>query len=434
MAYDYPEYSDDYGIPPEFGGYEDLPKGGGYSPQAATPVNVRRVPQNSMPPMPMTSTPSQITYADPAAVAAAEQVKARIQAQFLMADARPRNYLNSRSRIMQACQRPAFAAKVEYSKPVGNSSISGPSIRFAELALREWGNIDYQNTVVYDDDHCRRINIVITDLETNTTFSSSVVVIKEIERKSSKGREVISERKNSYGETVYLVKATDDEVMTRQQALISKALRNEGLRLIPQEIIEEAIVTARNTLKANIKQNPEAARNKMADAFTALGIMPSELEKYLGHPLSQCNADEIANLQAVYTAVKSGDAKWADYISDDEEAKERALSKAEELKEKLRRRKEAAQKQTQTKASAEKPKPQASAAQPSNGASDPHAEVRRMLRDNLGELGLGLTDAEAEEWSKRNFGKGLAELSEDEIYAADQIARAEIAALDKRNA
>lgn len=65
---------------------------------------------------------------------------------------------------------------------------------------------------------------------------------------------------------------------------------------------------------------------------------------------------------------------------------------------------------------------------------DPHSEVRRMLRDNLGDLGLGLTDAEAEEWSKRNFGKGLAELSEEEIYAADQIARAEIAALDKRNA
>ena len=429
MAYDYPEYSDDYGIPPEFGGYEDLPKGGGYSPQAATPVNVRRVPQNVAPIMP--STPSQITYADPAAVAAAEQVKARIQAQFLMADARPRNYLNSRSRIMQACQRPAFAAKVEYSKPVGNSSISGPSIRFAELALREWGNIDYQNTVVYDDDHCRRINIVITDLETNTTFSSSVVVIKEIERKSSKGREVISERKNSYGETVYLVKATDDEVMTRQQALISKALRNEGLRLIPQEIIEEAIVTARNTLKANIKQNPEAARNKMADAFTALGIMPSELEKYLGHPLSQCNADEIANLQAVYTAVKSGDAKWADYISDDEEAKERALSKAEELKEKLRRRKEAAQKQTQTKASAEKPKPQASDTQTPNAS---HSEALRILRDNLGAYGLGLNDAEAEKWSKDNFGKGLAELTEEEIYAADQIVRAEIAALDKRNA
>ena len=214
----------------------------------------------------------------------------------------------------------------------------------------------------------------------------------------------------------------------------SKALRNEGLRLIPQEIIEEAIEVARDTREANIKQNPDAARNKISDAFAALGIMPSELEKYLGHPLSQCSANEIADLQAVYTAVKSGDAKWADYISDDEEAKERALSKAEELKEKLRRRKEAAQKQTQTKASAEKPKPQESEPQPSNGASDPHAEVRRMLHDNLGDLGLGLTDAEAEEWSKRNFGKGLAELTEDEIYSADQIVRAEIAALDKRNA
>lgn len=417
MSYDYPNYPDN--------GY-GYPESAGYAPQPQPVQNVRRIPQGGAV---MPNAPSQITYADPAAVAAAEQVKARIQAQFLMADARPRNYLNSRSRIMQACQRPAFAAKVEYSKPVGNSSISGPSIRFAELALREWGNIDYQNTVVYDDDHCRRINIVITDLETNTTFSSSVVVIKEIERKSSKGREVISERKNSFGETVYLVKATDDEVMTRQQALISKALRNEGLRLIPQEIIEEAIEMARNTLKANIRQNPEAARNKIADAFTALGIMPSELEKYLGHPLSQCNADEITDLQAVYTAVKSGDAKWADYISDDEEAKEKAISKAEELKEKLKRRKEEAQKKAAAKA--KKPQEQESAPQPTDESTpDPYAEARRILRDNLGDYGLGLNADEAENWSRKNFDKGVDELTPEELIEADTIVRKEIAERD----
>lgn len=418
MAYDYPY--------PEYpGDYDGAQTSGGYTPQVPSAPNARRIQPNGGA---MSGVPSQISYADPAAVAAAEQVKARIQAQFLMAASRPRNYDDSRVRIMKACCRPAFAAKVEYSKPVGNSSISGPSIRFAELALREWGNIDYQNTVVYDDEHCRRINIVITDLETNTTFSSSVVVIKEIERKSSRGREVISERKNSFGETVYLVKATDDEVMTRQQALISKALRNEGLRLIPQEIIEEAIEISRNTLKTNIRQNPEAARNKMSDAFAALGIMPSELEKFLGHPLSQCSVDEIANLQAVYTAVKSGDAKWADYIGDDEEAKEKALSKAEALKEKLRKRKEDAQ---QAKAQTGTVK-QPTSAQPRQSAQtpDPYFEQRRMLRDNLGELGLGLNTAEAEDWSQKNFGKAISDLNESEIYAADQLARREISERD----
>jgi hypothetical protein len=53
-----------------------------------------------------------------------------------MAMQRPRSYDQSRIKILEACSRPAFAEKVEYSKPVGGGKpIVGPSIRFAELAL-----------------------------------------------------------------------------------------------------------------------------------------------------------------------------------------------------------------------------------------------------------------------------------------------------------
>ena len=125
---------------------------------------------------PMSILPQQnnFTKIDPAAIAAAEAEKARIQAQYIMAVSRPRSYDQSRMNIITACRRPAFAEKVIYSKPVGGKNIKGPSIRFAELALREWGNIDYSNTVVYDDDFTRRIKVVITDLQTNTSFSASL--------------------------------------------------------------------------------------------------------------------------------------------------------------------------------------------------------------------------------------------------------------------
>ena len=111
---------------------------------------------NSLAPM-QASLPSSISYADPAAVAAAEAAKARIQAAYIMAMQRPRSYDQSRIKILEACSRPSFAEKVEYSKPVGGGKpIVGPSIRFAELALREWGNISYESQVVYDDEITRR--------------------------------------------------------------------------------------------------------------------------------------------------------------------------------------------------------------------------------------------------------------------------------------
>ena len=71
---------------------------------------------NSLAPM-QASLPGSISYADPAAVAAAEAAKARIQAAYIMAIQRPRSYDQSRIKILEACSRPAFAEKVEYRFP-----------------------------------------------------------------------------------------------------------------------------------------------------------------------------------------------------------------------------------------------------------------------------------------------------------------------------
>jgi hypothetical protein len=295
---------------------------------------------NSLAPM-QASLPGSISYADPAAVAAAEAAKARIQAAYIMAMQRPRSYDQSRIKILEACSRPAFAEKVEYRKPVGRGdAIVGPSIRFAELALREWGNISYENQVVYDDDLTRRINVVITDLETNTTFSASIQLAKTVERKNAVGREVVSERINSYGDKVYIVKATDDEIANKQAALVSKALRNEGLRLIPQDIIEEAIERARETVAAKDKRDPDAARKKLADAFAAIGVMPADIEAFLGHSLARCAQSEIQELRAMFSAIRDGEAKWSDYMTTGKGEDFDALAAKEKLQDLKARMKE----------------------------------------------------------------------------------------------
>ena len=144
--------------------------------------------------------PMMIT--DPAAVAAGEAAKARIQSAYIMAYQKPRDDMESRDRILKACKRSEFAGKAEYSKPVGGKSIKGPSVRFAELALREWGNIMTEVTTLYEDDAIRRVRVSVLDLETNAQFTRDIQIKKTVERKSKKGREddLISERKNSYNE------------------------------------------------------------------------------------------------------------------------------------------------------------------------------------------------------------------------------------------
>lgn len=255
-----------------------------------------------------------LIHVDPAAVAAAEAAKARIQAAYIMALQKPRNPDQARIQILEACRRPAFAERVEYSKPVGGRAIKGPSIRFAETALREWQNIMSESQMLYEDDFVRRIKIIVTDLETNASFSKEVQINKTVERSNNKDREVLGERTNTQGKTVYIVKATDDELQNKEAALISKTLRNEGLRLIPSDIVDEALDTARETLQNRDSIDPNAAKKVILDAFAEIGIKPVDIERYLGHKTDALVPSELQDLRGIYRAIRDGEARWSDYV------------------------------------------------------------------------------------------------------------------------
>lgn len=268
---------------------------------------------------------------DPGAVAAAESVKARIQSAYVMAMQRPRNEMQSRSRILEACKRPEFAGRVEYAKPVGGKKMVGPSIRFAELAVREWGNVITETQLVYEDQNVRRIKVTVIDLETNATFGKEVQINKTIERKDGKGREIVGERTNTYGDKVFIVLATEDEMHNKEAALISKVIRNEGLRLIPSDIVDEAIEVARATIHNRDAKDPKAATKKLVDAFGNIGIAPKHLESYLGHSLDIVSPAELQDLRGIYQAISSGESSWADYV-----AKPESKAPANDLNEMLK--------------------------------------------------------------------------------------------------
>lgn len=259
---------------------------------------------------------------DPAAVAAAETAKAKIQAGYLMALQKPRDEDEARAKILKACRRMDFAKDVEFKKPMGKKKvgnrweqqyIDGMSIRFAEVALKEWGNVLTDVSTLYEDELVRRIKISVTDYETNLTHSREPQISKTVERRSDYNRDVLGERTNSNGDTVYIVRATDDELMNKENAIISKTIRNEGLRLIPNDIKVEAVRIARETVMADMGQDPDAAKKKLIDSFSSVSVMPKDLAKYLGHGLDVISPKELENLRGIYKAIKDGESSWFDF-------------------------------------------------------------------------------------------------------------------------
>jgi hypothetical protein len=246
-----------------------------------------------------------------AASTVAAQAQAAVQARYVMALKRPRDLDDVRVRLLKECRRPGFAEVARYHKPVGEG-IEGPSIRFVEAALRCYGNVYPETTTIYDDERKRIVRVSVTDLEANVTYTRDVTVDKVVERsKLRPGQTPLSVRTNSQGNKSYLVTASEDDLLNKEGALVSKALRTLGLRVIPGDLVDEAMALVYETLANSAAKDPDAERKKLADAFARLGVMPSDLKVYLGHELDQSSPAEIVGLRTLYQAIKDGEATWA---------------------------------------------------------------------------------------------------------------------------
>lgn len=256
----------------------------------------------------------------------------QVQARYAIAARNPRDVMAARTRLLHECDRYRFAEIARYARPQGRvfnratqqweeNIIRGPSVRFAESAQRAFGNMSVDVWTTYDDELKRAVRVEVTDYESNITLSKEVTVEKTVERKKlktdDKGATIppIGSRPNSYGDTVYLYPATDDEVRVKEEALVSKVRRNLIIQQIPRDIVDDAMDRVEQVLARGIKDDPDAERKRLADAFAGIGIQPDQLADYLGQPIASVAPADLVNLRAVFVAIKDGDVRWADLIA-----------------------------------------------------------------------------------------------------------------------
>jgi hypothetical protein len=251
-----------------------------------------------------------------AAQVLAEQAKAAVQARYIMAMKNPRDWDVVRQRLLKECERPSFAGVARYSKPVGAGTVTGPSIRFVEAALKVMGNVMPEQVVLYDDRQKRIIRVTVTDLEANLTYSKEILLEKTVERKQLKpGQTPLGSRINSRGERVYLVEATEDEMLNKEAALTSKAMRQLGLRIVPGDLVDECMETVLATVRRKAAEDPDAEKKAIIDAFDDLGVRVTDLKDYLGvDSLETLTPKDLVNLRAVYQALRDGETNWREIM------------------------------------------------------------------------------------------------------------------------
>lgn len=255
-------------------------------------------------------------------IAQAREVQ-EVQAAMTIAKRFPRNEDTAYTKVIQACKRRGLAESAQYEYPRGGQTIKGPSIRLAETLARYWGNLQYGVAEVARRRGYSECIAFAWDLESNVRPTLAFTVRHQ--RDTRQGIVMLTDERDI------------NELILNQGA---RRQRNCLLKVIPADLIEDAIAQCERTLAAENKDMPLSDRaKKMAAHFLDMGVTVEMIEAKLGHKVSVMSETEYTKLRKLWQAIKDGATTAAEAFSAQlvptakEEAKK---SRAEELKEKMK--------------------------------------------------------------------------------------------------
>lgn len=228
--------------------------------------------------------------------AVAQREIAEVQAAMTIAKKFPRNQAKAHDRIMIACQRPTLAESALYSYARGGTDITGPSIRLAEVAAQQWGNIQFGIRELDQRAGESTVEAYAWDLETNTRQTKTFQV--KHYRHTKKGGYNLSDPRDIY------------ELVANQGA---RRLRACILGVIPGDIIEAAVNECETTLKAKADISPDAVK-KMVEVFAAFNVTKEMIEARIQRKLESITPAQIISLRKVYNSLKDGMSKPGDWF------------------------------------------------------------------------------------------------------------------------
>jgi hypothetical protein len=246
---------------------------------------------------------------------------AEAQGKLVIAQRFPRDEVKAYAKVMEACQRPALAQKAFYSYSRGGSSVSGPTIRFAEELVRCWGNVDYGIKELSQDDGKSEMQAYAWDLETNT-ISAQNFTNPHIRETRSGAVKLTSQR------DIYELNAN----------MGARRLRARILAILPADLVENAIDECKKTI-AGRNDEPLIDRvRKMVVQFAKLGVNQELIEKRLGRKIETMTTEDFIEYIGIFNSLKEGASKISEWFEAAPEANdvtqsiEAAMAAEEEAK------------------------------------------------------------------------------------------------------
>lgn len=235
---------------------------------------------------------------------AIEQTRAvaQVQGALVVAHQRPRDTMAAAQRMREACQTSRLAEKAFFSYSRGGSTISGASIHLATELARCWGNMDYGIVELARDDErgISEMQSYAWDLETNLRSSNTFIVPHK--RDKTGGSTKLTEQRDIYENNANNA---------------ARRLRECIFRAMPKAFTEEAQELCRGTIEHGGGKPIAEQREKLVEAFGALGISARRIAKRIGRQIDKLTPFDLGELRIAYRSVTTGEASAAELFPDD---------------------------------------------------------------------------------------------------------------------
>lgn len=233
------------------------------------------------------------------ALAKAQESKSvqEIQAALTIAQKFPRNQATAYQAIMESCKRKFLAEQAVYAYPRGTQTVSGPSIRLAEVLAQNWGNMDFGIKELESKDGFSVVEAFAWDMQTNTR-NTKIFHVPHIRYSKKFGNQKLTDPRDIY------------ELIANQGA---RRLRACILAVIPGDITEEAVNACERTMASDELPKEDRIR-KLINAFKEVDVKVEHLEKRLNHKMDATSEAELVTLRNIYKSLKDGFAAREDFF------------------------------------------------------------------------------------------------------------------------
>jgi hypothetical protein len=206
-----------------------------------------------------------------------------------------------------ATLNPDVAAECFYLIPRGGTKVFGPTVRFAELALLAWGNLDVGVTLITVDAEAAVLEGRATDHETNT--STSLPLRRPVQsgdlsrppRWAKSAAEVLKWREGRIRDAMQLSVSSGSAM----------AKRNVILSIIPRAFWRGPLLAAQraSTGKGTLDQQ----RKGMLDRCHAAGLPPDQVYRAVGvGGIHDLKIDHLRELASMLAQLRGGEITVAD--------------------------------------------------------------------------------------------------------------------------